>query len=1440
MSQSSSSDSENVEELIRDGKRIEGQSIKKVGKRGSDYSNSSGNQSYSDDDIEADDGGSSMNRRFGPQTYETVDNFVVDEDGNSMKQVVHVIGASSKGSLNSDHLAEVYNLISPNSTNFQNFVERKPKSIRKDIIQSKAQEISFTSNFERELYNCKINHDILPSTIEWMFESFFKSRMDSSSESNLNGSDDESSDVKAQKKILMNILDAMLSEPDEIGECSVIYTPQYIIKHRPDIFKLRDSIYTNDDIYTILSSLKRYKWLYHKYVTFEPIQVDDSDPNVKSYAELVISSAVSNELINDMTRYASYTNVAEAGGGAQSIYSQQRKLFKELTDEFLLIPEKVAYKINLLATDPSDHTENIDPPEPTLPPEIRLESFLKNNEEYMNLIETEINAGRKGKEYDHEFDMHAEMIKRLKEQIIRYASTDLAINPIFLSAIREAITENVVVRTYPTEKGENSTTMLPYGKYGPVKRLKDKMISSFHNTDVWLLIKEAEEKGFLTVEIDFITGIQQFLDTIKRRYYLSQYGSQWDDLRQAIMDHAFNKSIWPQLKKETEAELYAKASEAVRFSVETELLKKLTAPPYTKLSAPISGIQTHVDVTVLSLCYHPDCPNDVGIALVGPMGKVTNHFIENSYILRNSIRTEQLIDMMEEDKNSKKRSHRTDEEKNPPPKSEERFSSNQQRLEYEGKKHILQLIENSKPDIITICSTCLRSRDLFMIVQNLVSIAQLPRDHPQIKVLFAPSDAAVVYARSPISQVERLELKQREEEVSETVIIAASTARRVQNPLSELTRLCTPEKNYLVNLPLHRFQGKFLNESTETGIIYEACELACIKAVAISGIDALKLHSVHHRGALQFIPGFGPNFAKFILNKFTSTKDKKSIRSRTSLEFYMTDYPHISNNALSFFRFPGEIKKVKNDDQSKEDKLLNGTLIDPKDYPLAYEMIKYFAINENGSHKYTADEEIDEIKIRKFFMSQHHEIQMDRLPEFIDSDFYSSEDVSCIHLIKFIAKELNIGPFESFRFKKRKIRPDQYKRLPSQYDKTGTFRINESLLRFNQNVRSIIEPQISDQVSNPSNFYCPMTDVELFDALVNDPSIKDHSVSDFKIIRYNSNDNSVLAKTQNSDVDAVAYNQFNAFGEDKDINRIREKAYQGAILHIDKAQMKLVVSFAQSDLDNMKNFDPLTPYIDSNFDFEGEKEAQRKRKEAEKNKPHKYFTRLIEDEHFRNKTPDQAVAELMTLNVGDYIIRPSTRAADNDRLVLMIRFPSTNYGIYEIIERGKKGKFDLTLGKKLSIDTNEYDDLEDIQWNFVMQIQEKLERIQKHRRYVEDFDTAFKQITDDRQANPKSIPYRITNDPSVKSCVSFIWLYKDGTLIKEPIRLTPNAYRYRHQSYQSIDKIINSWKENHFKLPTEEEMKTYSLNRFFTDAEEIKKREDEEKNNQTVRSYGTI
>ena len=324
-----------------------------------------------------------------------------------------------------------------------------------------------------------------------------------------------------------------------------------------------------------------------------------------------------------------------------------------------------------------------------------------------------------------------------------------------------------------------------------------------------------------------------------------------------------------------------------------------------------------------------------------------------------------------------------------------------------------------------------------------------------------------------------------------------------------------------------------------------------------------------------------------IINKFTSTTDKSSIRSRTSLEKNMFFCQHISDNSISFFRFPGQIRKAKEtrkDDgdqhqgNASKEKLLNGTMIDPKEYQIACDMIKYFA-------KYDIDEEIDENKIRQFFMNPHHEIQLSKLADFMNSDYYSSRNMLCHHLIMFIAKELNIGPFETLRFKKKKIGSDQYKPLlSSQYDR--------SLIKFNSNARSIIE-------SRPDNFYCPMTDVELFDSLISDPSIKEHSVSEFRIVKYNQNDNSCLAKTQNSDVDAVATDQFSAFSEDKDLMHIKEKVFRGAILQIDKAQMKLVVSFNPSDLEGMKTFDRLTPYIDNNFDFQGEADAQRKRKEAE-------------------------------------------------------------------------------------------------------------------------------------------------------------------------------------------------------------------------------------------------
>lgn len=1375
---SSSENEENIEELLNDGYLKDNKRLTKV-------RNQTDSDELESDDIEDEGDSNRMPRNSRPTTYKTTDSFVVDDDGNSMEQTVIQVAASRNSQLPAERLQQAWNFVNSDRTTVQNFIERPKTTNIREITRSKTQELRIEGNFDRELYNCVIPVEAAPDATDWIFNYHFKKRMSANQDGD--EIDEEDPETKAQKTILANILSRMLSEEDEDGNLSIIHTPQFIIKHLSDIYKSDpNTIYVDNDIYTILACFKRYKWIYNKFSTFSeytPVN-DNMESDLLDFCNQVIST-VTDELINDMTRYNSYVLPNGEGSGAQVVFAKQRANFKDLVSEFLLTPEQVAYKIYLTISAKGDHIESIEPPEPTSFPEVRLNNFLDSNEEYSELIRKEIEAGRERRKKerllsnvdddddDVFFDTRAEKIKRLKEQIIRYAATELSINPIFLQLLREQIADSIVVNTFPTERGEQSHLLLPYNKFGPVKRLKGKMIASFSNTDTWLLIDEARKQGFITVDINWTDGdstIQEFYENFEKQFYLSQYGSQWDDIRQAIIESAFKDSIWPQFQKEAESQLWQKSAEAVKNTVEGVLLQKLTAPPYTKQNQPSSPL---VGVSILSFCYHPDSPKEVGVCLVNPNGRVQSNFTVSSRIFGKSIRTDELIDTIQKSKNTKKvQISATDVSKNE---------------EFEGKKRIYQAIEKEKPDLITICSTCLRARDLYSIVENLAKCAPAPSNSSKYTIIFAPSDAAIVYARSQVSKPEEIELSKQlptqGSKVSPSVLIAASTARRVQNPLHELTRLCTRGKNYLVNIPLHPFQNKFIEEGKESGVIHEACELACIKAVAISGVDVSQLHLPEHQGALQFIPGFGPAFAEFILTKYGT--DKSLLQSRSALQFAINDFPYISDDAISFLRFPGVRNKRDDPDRYEEksqDKLLDGTMIHPAHYSIAEEMIKFFAKDQNGDRLYSTDSEIDESKIRKFFLSPQHIIyktdkgdkaaSKDQLNQFFNSDYYSEEDMTLHKLLKSIAKELTIGPFETFRFKKRKNLRDLYR--PFNPDNSGLFRPHESLKDFNKNVQDIIR-------SAPKNYYCPMTSDELFDALVNDPTIKENSITDFQIFKYYPNEGQCLAKTATSGVDAVSNRDFNSFSEYQD--NVRGMVFQGAILNIDKAQMKLIVTFSPKELENLTKFENYRR-MDS-FDLEGEIEAQKRRKEEEKNKPHRYYARFIEDEHFKNITPTQAVAELQTMEIGDYLIRPSTKG--NDKLDLLIKFPGNSYGIYEIIEKEKKSRGDLTLGKKLSIDMDQFEDLDDIHWNFVEKIKEKLDKIMRHKRWEPDIDRALQALSTERNANPNLATYRITVEPELKSTVCFMWISKDGQLIKEPIRPTPSEYRYRHDSYANGD-----------------------------------------------------
>lgn len=1374
---------------------------------------------YSDDDDDLVDDDSDNDRRPGRKnTSETVvDDFIVGDNGENIQYTIHRISGAQDTHLNSEHVSKAWGIFADEGSSIANLTRKMAPKVVPDL---KSGEDEIPDDFERDCDRCRLAGNIIPHTAGWIFENMFKNRIVEAemNENDLQDEDGQSAFAEHQQEVLEAILNEMFkSEKDSHSSGSTLRTlktPQYIINYKSDVYS--NSIFSDQDIFNIQAACKKYQWILdmRQKIVFKIQNVleskvqkreESNDPNraqkdaIDAFKLDVLQYADSAVAFNDLRKHMQYHlmdyngDSNKANASHHVLFFKHRQLFGQFCNEFLLSPTALAMKIS----DDSSAQNFSDPPEPTHPPQQTFEDFLDSNPDYREICELDAKSNEEPS-YDS-FEGTIDPTKKQKKPktpisiftktLVSFAAKNLSTNGFLHISLRDQLESHLVVSTTPTERGDSSPLMLPYGRYGPVKRLKNKMTVSFHNNDMWLLIDEARKLGLLsvTIDIDGEEGINGYYENLKQ-HYTAQYGSAWDEIRIKILKRAFFKEIWPQFIRETEADLFQKASEFVKDEIENKLFLQLTAPPYTTKSET-GKIKILENTTIMSFCYHPDMPKEIGMAVVGPKGNVENWDIFNSSLITSR--------------------HRVDYSRNELPTGSEISGFEKSAIAAKLKINEIFTKRDEEIKLVVVAATCVRATQLY---KTLVRILEDTGRSRNVRIIFANPDAAIIYSRSPLSEAEKRELNQTKP-VNDLVLMAASTARRVQNPLSELTRLASSSShNYLVNLPLHRFQSKFVKAGQENGVIHEACERACLRAVSISGVDVHALQNPHHRGPLQFVPGLGPKWAEYILTSISS-HSTNVMNNRVYLQFDVIKTSHkiINKNAIPFMRFPAtrpkdnsnkkNKKKNQNNEETHNLNYLDGTLIPPKEYNSANEIVRYFLRKSN-------DANITQEDLHEFF-----EQEID-VTELLD-EFCQHNDRPRTKFLEFLAHELKTGPFETLRFQKHR-RPDPSREVGG----------DDALSIFRQNRDKIY--------ADPHNDYCPLTDFELFNLLIaNDESVKVGACVDLKIKR-RVNDK-IYAIHDGTNLEAESEPTEGKFTKTLFDDESLEDTYRtSTITRIDYKNLKLYVSFDEHDIAKAKMFD--RDAFDDTFDIDGEIRARAEAEERAKNKPHKYDSRYIHDENFMNVTFEQAKQELADREVGTFFFRPSSKGLDH--LSLTMKFPGNTYANYDIVERGKKSDTDLTLGKELYIEKERFDDLEDILWNFVMPIKDRLSGIMNHRKWVENIDIAIAEIKREKEHQPNLIPYRLTIDPQVSNCICLAWI-GFGKTIKEPIRITPNCFRYRHQDQESLEKVINFWKERGSKEDPKN-IAPLALQSKLTEAEERERKEAKERDERRGQNFGQV
>lgn len=1355
------SDQEVIDETMRNRKAH----LKRDRNSDSDKSNGSSDSEIEDSDDEG--RGRSISRH-----QKVKDNWIVDSNNRAIEKRVIEISTALNQHLDGAHIEEAIRFFDDTSVDVSQDKQEISVNMKlSDFGESAPMEMRDDS-FERECDQIgQIDKSFIKHIARWLMQKYFQNRDPRLMDSNSDDEEEEEPDhlgdsfYSKQKNILIRIISELIGIG---GECKK--TPQFIINYRSDIYHQDDSIFTDDDIYNIQEYCKKYSWINNRRQTvILPVSkeiLDQNEGDNRKFVLEIMDQADEKMVFDDIQRYCGYLH-SESGATANLRYFKDHELFHDLVSQFLIDPVSLAVSIS-----GKFGADTRDPPEPDKQPEDLLRSFLDDHPEYDDMCTSEAEHRMAAIDADANADDSAPYkivtaLTILEKNVVKYASEALSVDPFLLYKLREQLTSHMIVNTSPTARGNTSDLLLPYGKYGPVKRLKGKLTSAFHNGDHWLLIDEARSSGLINVELDYEGGIESFFETLVV-HYRSRYGSAYDELRSKILRRAFFKYIWPRFKAESEADLFSDAANYVKDCVESQLLSQLTAPPFTSRSSTdkISPLKSGC---VLSFCYHPDNTKEISVVLVNSEGSIQKAHVYSSEIMNSQ------VDLT------------ADGYANIQMKINECRNASD-RSAIRSKADIYKMIHGRDVsiDVVVVAATCRRSCRLFEVAKSIIDFSNL---RPAPPIIFAPADAALIYARSPLADQERRDLSPGNT-VNDLIIIAASVARRVQNPLSELTRLCTPKRNWLIELPLHRFKHRLVSDESRRHVIYDACERACLKAVAISGVDITKLHSNHHTGPLQFVPGLGPVWSDYILGQLHGHSGG-NIDNRDL--FYYRIFKHdkrvIYTNAIPFLRFPSSVKEDR-DSGNKDDSsshMLDGTLIHPDDYDTANRLIHFF-LNDSTHGS------LSESKMRRFF-GERRQIDSSHL-----GDYCSCTGSDRTDLLEFIARELSVGPYESLRFRV----PDYVRDRNS-----GSGGRIRALSDFREYRQSILDDR--------NQYYRPMKDSELFEHLIHDDSICVDSVCQFHI--HSATDSKIIA-SHSSGVDAisVAGQGRRVFSGDDD--QIVGTHRSGVIRYVDICNMRVDVSFSAQDLAAARSFSASgQSRFDQSFDFEGEEEARVQAEIEEKNRPHKYSARNIDNDHFKNITYEEACSWLKEQDVGEYVFRPSTKGLEH--LSLMMRFPGDAIGLFSIVERGKSAS-DVGIGRSLWIDSEEFHDLDEIYWYFIDPVHQNLDKIMRHHRWVDDRSTAVSEIRNDILSNPQMATYRLTVDPGVRNCVLLMWV-SGGRVIEEPIRLFKDKLRYRHQEYSSITEIVNMWKQNaRYVLP---DATQHVIPRMVSESEEKKNEE---------------
>ncbi|XP_038075728.1 transcription elongation factor SPT6-like isoform X2 [Patiria miniata] len=926
----------------------------------------------------------------------------------------------------------------------------------------------------------------------------------------------------------------------------------------------------------------------------------------------------------------------------------------------------------------------------------------------------------------------------------------LAHDPLVRQCVRQTYYERAKISIRPTKKGmkEIDETHPSYG----CKYLKNKPVKDLFG-DKYLKLLQAEDEKLLkiTMDIDLDKSSdssyqsQSYFEDIKQLYYRDEFShtvQEWNKERSAAIETALYKILYPEMAKELKSRLVQEAKEGIIKMCCRKMFDWLKVMPFQadqQLEEDeddyLDG-QGHVGLRVMGLAFTSEMDNAAFCVLIDGDGEVVD-FLRLPHLLRRT--------------NS--------------------YYQRDRELKQADMEALKEFLSSKKPHVVAVASESRVTLGVIKDVQQCVSDLEAEQQIAPISVQLVDSNVAQVYSATNMAESEFRKYPQ-------LLRQAISVARRLQDPMVELARLCNSDED-LMCLKFHPMQDSVSREELQ-----EALHQEFIYRVNEVGVDINRaMAHAHSQSLVQFICGLGPRKGHSILR--TLKQQNQRLENRNQLVTVCKLGPKVFINCAGFIRID---TASLGDSSDSYIEVLDSTRIHNETYEWARKMAVDALEYDESADDANPAEALEEILDNP---DKLKDLDLDAFAEELERQGYGNKSITLYD----IRAELN-NRYKDLRTPYHPASAEETFSMLTKETPDTFYRGKMVLCTVTGIARRRPQKDQLDQANPVRNdetglWQCPFCQQDNFPELSEVWSHFDGGDCPGRSV-------GVRTRLDNGIAGFIPTKMIS----DKQVNSPEERVKVGMTLHcritkIEIEHFRVDLTSRSSDLQDKSG--EFAPPRDTFFDHTLYEKDQRKDEESKKKVAQAYTKRVIVHPSFHNITFKDAEKLLVNMDLGEVVIRPSSKGSDH--LTTTWKVDEGIYAHIDVREEGKENAF--SLGTSLWIGSEEFEDLDEIIARHVQPMAAYVRDTMQHKYYRDTEggkrDAMEKVISAEKRKQPSRIPYFMSFSKEYPG--KFLLSYQPRSKVRhEYVTITPEGYRYRGQIHQSIN-ALHRWFKEHFRDP---------------------------------------